>query len=96
MKLTAKIIKHMIKEEISKTLSEAPITPMEIYMDLMRKGGPDHFLSQAYEQSGMKCTQDMHYDQALRAYIDETDPDLLYLPDRIWKQITKLMKDTRR
>tara|TARA_B100001094_G_scaffold118085_1_gene113874 strand:+ start:506 stop:859 length:354 start_codon:yes stop_codon:yes gene_type:complete len=73
--------------------SASGFSPTEIYMDLMRRGGPDYWLSEAHGRP-MKCTSDVHYGQALRAYIDETDPSLNDMPNNIWSQITELMRNT--
>jgi predicted component of type VI protein secretion system len=93
MKLTNKQLKQIIKEELGNVLNESRFSPTEIYMDLMRRGGPDYWLSEAHGRP-MKCTSDVNYDQALRAYIDETDPSLNQMPDVIWSQITELMRNT--
>ena len=93
MKITNERLKQIIKEELNTVLKETRYSPTEIYMDLMRRGGPDYWLSKAHGKP-MKCSNFMHYDQALRAYIDEVDPSLLYMPSNIWSQITQLMKDT--
>ena len=93
MKITNKKIRQIIKEELDMVLKEVRYSPTEIYMDLMRRGGPDYWLSQAHGKP-MKCSDFMHWDQALRAYIDETDPSLIQMPNNIWNQITQLMKNT--
>ena len=93
MKLTNKQIKQIIKEELENVLNESRFSPTEIYMDLMRRGGPDYWVSEAHGKP-MRCTSDVHYDQALRAYIDETDPSLNEMPHTIWSQITGLMRNT--
>ena len=93
MKITNEKLKEIIREGLNMVLKETRYSPTEIYMDLMRRGGPDYWLSQAYGKP-MKCSNFMHWDQALRAYIDETDPSLIQMPDNIWQQITQLMRDT--
>lgn len=93
MKITNKQIKQIIKEELENILNESKFSPTEIYMDFMRRGGHDYWLSEAHGRP-MKCTDFVHYDQALRAYIDEIDPSLNQMPDSIWNQITELMKNT--
>ena len=63
-------------------------------MDIVRKGGPDHFCAIAHEKPGMKCTDFMHYEHALRAYIDTEAPHLSAMPNNIWRQIVNLLRDT--
>ena len=87
MKITRRQIRKIIQEATS-------YAPTEVYMDLMRRGGPDYWLSKAHG-SPMKISDMMHYDQALRAYIDEVDPSLKNMSSRDWSTITNLMKQTR-
>jgi hypothetical protein len=93
VKLTTKILKQIIKEELSK-LSES-ISPTEIFMDITKRGGADHFLSKAHGRT-MKAIDDMHYDQALRQYLYEVRPDDPELPDSVWSAVTNLLKQTVR
>ncbi len=93
MKITNEQLKQIIKEELEKVLQETSYSPTEIYMDLMKTGGPDYWLSHAHGKP-MKCSNFMHWDQALRAYIDEINPSLSNMPDNIWSQVTHLMKNT--
>ena len=66
----------------------------EIYMDIMRRGGPDKYVAIAHGRPGMKCTDYMHYEHALRAYIDEEAPHLLDMPNNVWNQICELLRQT--
>ena len=93
MKLTTKRLKQIIKEELAK-LTESS-SPYNIYMDIIRRGGADAFLSKAYGRP-MKATEDMHYDQALRQYVIEFRDGKPELHDNIWSEITRLLKDTVR
>lgn len=84
------VIRKLIKESMGQ------YSPTEIYMDIIRKGGPDHFCAMAHEKPGMKCTDYLHYDHALRAYIDTEAPHLDSIPNNIWHQITDLLRATVR
>jgi hypothetical protein len=84
VKITRRDLRQIIKEAMSNA-------PTEIFMDLMKRGGPDYWLSQAYGRP-MKCRDPMHYDQALRAYIDEVNPSLQQMPNNHWNMITNLME----
>ena len=71
-----------------------PVTSAsEIFMDMMRHGGPDHFVAIAHEKPGMKCTDFMHYEHALRAYIDTIAPHLHTMPNNVWNQVCELLRE---
>ena len=91
-----KLSKTQLRRIIRNILKEAGqhYSATEIYMDIVRKGGPDHFCAIAHEKPGMKCTDFMHYEHALRAYIDTEAPHLSAMPNNIWRQIVNLLRDT--
>ena len=66
----------------------------EIYMDMMRKGGPDKYAAIAHEDPGMKCTDSMHFEHALRVYIDTEAPHLNDMPNNVWNQVCELLRET--
>ena len=68
----------------------------EIYMDMQRKGGADHFASIAHHgvPGRMKCTDFMHYEHALRAYIDTEAPHLHDMPNDVWNAVCELLRKT--
>lgn len=68
--------------------------PTSIYMDILQKGGPDHFCAIAHEQPSMKCTDFMHYEHALRAYIDTERPEYHSMPNNIFRFIVNLLQET--
>ena len=101
MKISKRQLKRIIKEEYSKLKRQGLIresmnqySVTEIYMDIMRKGGPDRFCAIAHERPGMKCSDFMHYEHALRAYIDTEAPHLLDMPNNIYSQIVELLRET--
>ena len=83
-----KAIRTVIKESMTQ------YSPTEIYMDIMRRGGPDKFCAIAHGKPGMKCTDFMHYEHALRGYIDTEAPHLDSMPNNVWRQIVDLLRDT--
>ena len=96
MKLTRKKLRQMIQE----SMHSPQYSVSEIVMDIVRRGGPDHFLSIAHDIPGMKCTDFMHYEHALGGYIQsvsEYDPEraewLQQMPNNIWRQICNLLKE---
>lgn len=88
MKITRGQLRRIIKE----SMNQYSVT--EIYMDIIRKGGPDHFCAIAHGKPGMKCSDFMHYEHALGAYIDTEAPHLSDMPNNIWRQIVKLLRET--
>lgn len=88
MKISMRQLRRIIRESVSQ------YSATEIYMDIIRRGGPDHFCAIAHEKPGMKCTDFMHYEHALAAYIDKEAPHLHGMPNNIWRQIVKLLRDT--
>ena len=103
MRLTKRQLKRIIREEYSKLERQGLInehgygrtrfSPTDIFMDIMRTGGPHYWCSVAHEKPGMRCTDYMHYGHALRAYCDNVDPSLNDMPDNIWQQIEKLLRE---
>ena len=81
--------------EWRKLLSESgqQYNVMDILQDIIRRGGPDHFCAIAHEKPGMKCTDFMHYQHALRAYIDTEAPHLNDMPNNVWNQICNLLSE---
>lgn len=87
-----KISKRQLRRIIRESMNQYSVT--EIYMDIIRKGGPDRFCAIAHESPGMKCSDFMHYEHALRAYIDTEAPHLNDMPNNVWRQIVELLRET--
>ena len=92
MKIRMTQLRQTIRRAIKESMPRYSAT--EIYMDIMRRGGPDKYVAIAHEIPGMKCTDHMHYEHALRAYIDEEAPHLLNMPNNVWNQVCKMLRET--
>ena len=92
MKTTISKLRQTIRNVIKESMPR--YSAPEIYMDIMRRGGPDKYVAIAHERPGMRCTDPMHYEHALRAYIDEEAPHLLNMPNNVWNQICKMLRET--
>ena len=95
MRLSERQLRRVIRESILLHENHPPKnSATEIYMDMQRKGGADHFVAIAHEKPGMVCTDFMHYEQALRAYIDQEAPHLLDMPNNVWNAVCELLRET--
>ena len=88
-----KINRRKLRQLILESMHPPQYSVTEIVMDIVRKGGPDHFVSIAHGIPGMKCTDFMHYEHALRAYIDTEAPHLNDMPNNVWRQICDLLRE---
>tara|TARA_B100000674_G_C37915822_1_gene950851 strand:- start:990 stop:1352 length:363 start_codon:yes stop_codon:yes gene_type:complete len=86
-----KLTKRKLRQIIQESMQPPQYSATEIFMDIMRRGGPDRYVALAHGRPGMKCTDFMHYQQALRAYIDTEAPHLKDMPNNVWNDVCYLL-----